>query len=208
MLVGKKDFPSGHDSPTFGRMDAVQQEVTDIFIRTKALLQGHFVLRSGLHSGHFFQCAQVCQDMPAVERLGTLLQQKLGGLAYETVLAPAMGGLVIGQEVARQSKCRFIFAEKDNNALVLRRGFTFKPGEKVLVVEDVITRGGRVQECLDIVQMGGGTAVAVAVLVDRSAGQAKFSVPTISLLEMSYPTYPADKLPPELAKIPASKPGS
>jgi orotate phosphoribosyltransferase len=208
MLVGKKDFPSGHDSPTFGSMDAVQQEVTDIFIRTKALLQGHFVLRSGLHSGHFFQCAQVCQDMPAVERLGTLLQQKLGGLAYETVLAPAMGGLVIGQEVARQSKCRFIFAEKDNNALVLRRGFTFKPGEKVLVVEDVITRGGRVQECLDIVQKGGATAVAVAVLVDRSAGQAKFSVPTISLLEMSYPTYPADKLPPELAKIPASKPGS
>jgi len=92
-------------------MDAVQQEVTDIFIRTKALLQGHFVLRSGLHSGHFFQCAQVCQDMPAVERLGALLKQKLGGLAYDTVLAPAMGGLVVGQEVARQSKCRYIFAE-------------------------------------------------------------------------------------------------
>jgi len=189
-------------------MDAVQQEVTDIFIRTKALLQGHFILRSGLHSGHFFQCAQVCQDMPAVERLGTLLKQKLGGLAYETVLAPAMGGLVIGQEVARQSKSRFIFAEKENNVLVLRRGFTFKPGEKVLVVEDVITRGGRVQECLDIVQKAGGTVVAVAVLVDRSAGNARFSVPTYSLLEMSYPTYPADKLPPELAKLPATKPGS
>lgn len=189
-------------------MDAVQREVTDIFIRTKALLQGHFILRSGLHSGHFFQCAQVCQDMPAVERLGALLKQKLVGLTYETVLAPAMGGLVIGQEVARQSKCRFIFAEKENHALVLRRGFTFKPGEKVLVVEDVITRGGRVQECLDIVQKAGATAVAVAVLVDRSAGQAKFSVPTISLLEMSYPTYAADRLPPELAKIPAGKPGS
>ena len=189
-------------------MDAVQQEVTDIFIRTKALLQGHFVLRSGLHSGHFFQCAQVCQDMPAVERLGTLLKQKLGALAYDTVLAPAMGGLVIGQEVARQSISRFIFAEKENNVLVLRRGFTFKPGEKVLVVEDVITRGGRVQECLDIVAKMGGTTVAVAVLVDRSAGQAKFPVPTYSLLEMSYPTYPADKVPEALAKIPASKPGS
>jgi orotate phosphoribosyltransferase len=189
-------------------MDAVQQEVTDIFIRTKALLQGHFVLRSGLHSGHFFQCAQVCQDMPAVERLGTLLKQKLDGVAYDTVLAPAMGGLVIGQEVARQSKSRFIFAEKDNNVLVLRRGFTFRPDEKVLVVEDVITRGGRVQECLDIVRKMGGTAVAVAVLVDRSAGQAKFAVPTYSLLEMSYPTYSADQLPPELAKIPATKPGS
>ena len=189
-------------------MDAVQQEVTDIFIRTKALLQGHFVLRSGLHSGHFFQCAQVCQDMPAVERLGSLLKQKLGALAYDTVLAPAMGGLVIGQEVARVAKSRFIFAEKENNGLVLRRGFTFRPGEKVLVVEDVITRGGRVQECLDIVQKMGGTAVAVAVLVDRSAGQAKFHVPTYSLLEMSYPTYPADQVPPEMAKIPASKPGS
>ncbi len=189
-------------------MDAVQQEVTDIFVRTKALLQGHFILRSGLHSGHFFQCAQVCQDMPAVERLGTLLRQKLGGLAFATVLAPAMGGLVIGQEVARQTKCRFIFAEKENNVLVMRRGFTLKPGEKVLVVEDVITRGGRVQECLEIVQRMGGTAVAVAVLVDRSAGQAKFTVPTISLLEMSYPTYPADNLPEWLAKIPANKPGS
>lgn len=189
-------------------MDAVQQEVTDIFIRTKALLQGHFILRSGLHSGHFFQCAQVCQDMPAVERLGTLLKQKLAGLQYDTVLAPAMGGLVIGQEVARQSKCRFIFVEKENNVLVLRRGFTFKPGEKVLVVEDVITRGGRVQECLEIVKKGGGTCVGVAVLVDRSAGQAKFDVPTTSLLTLSFPTYPADQVPPEIAKIPATKPGS
>ncbi len=189
-------------------MDAVQQEVTDIFVRTKALLQGHFVLRSGLHSGHFFQCAQVCQDMPAVERLGALLKQKLCALAFDTVLAPAMGGLVIGQEVARQAKCRFIFAEKENNVLVLRRGFTLKPGERVLVVEDVITRGGRVQECLEIVRKMGGTAAAVAVLVDRSAGQAKFDVPAYSLLEMSYPTYPADQVPEWLAKIPASKPGS
>lgn len=189
-------------------MDPVQQEVTDIFLRTKALLQGHFVLRSGLHSGHFFQCAQVCQNMPAVERLGTLLVQKLGQLPFDTVLAPAMGGLVIGQEVARQAKVRFIFAEKENNVLVMRRGFTLKPGERVLVVEDVITRGGRVQECLEIIKNAGGMAVGVAVLVDRSSGQAKFNVPTCSLLEMSYPTYPADQLPAELAAIPASKPGS
>lgn len=189
-------------------MDAVQQEVTDIFVRTKALLQGHFILRSGLHSGHFFQCAQVCQDMPAVERLGALLMQRLAGVKFDTVLAPAMGGLVIGQEVARQARCRFIFAEKENNALVLRRGFTMKPAEKILVVEDVITRGGRVQECLDIVKKAGGTCVGVALLVDRSAGQAKFEVPVFPLMEMSFPTYPADQVPPELAKIPASKPGS
>ena len=189
-------------------MDAVQQEVTEIFTRTRALLQGHFVLRSGLHSGHFFQCAQVCQYMPEVERLGALLHQKLGGLEFATVLAPGMGGLVIGQEVARQAKCRYIFAEKENNVLVMRRGFTLKPGEKVLVVEDVITRGGRVQECLDIIKQAGGTCVGVAVLVDRSAGQAKFSVPCHSLLELSFPTYPADQVPETLAKIPATKPGS
>jgi orotate phosphoribosyltransferase len=91
---------------------------------------------------------------------------------------------------------------------VMRRGFTFQPGEKVLVVEDVITRGGRVHECLEIVKKMGGTAVAVAVLVDRSSGQAKFEVPCYSLLEMSYPTYPADQVPEALAKIPATKPGS
>jgi orotate phosphoribosyltransferase len=119
-----------------------------------------------------------------------------------------MGGLVIGQEVARQAKVRYIFAEKENNVLVMRRGFTLKPGERVLIVEDVITRGGRVLECLEIVKRAGGTAAGVAVLVDRSSGVAKFDVPTFSLLEMSYPTYPADQLPPELAKIPASKPGS
>ncbi len=189
-------------------MDPVQGEVIDIFKRTKALLTGHFVLRSGLHSGHFFQCAQVCQHMPEVERLGELLAAKLQGVPFTTVLAPAMGGLVIGQEVARQFKSRFIFAEKENGRLVLRRGFTLAPGEKILVVEDVITRGGRVQECLDIIQQAGGTTVAVAVLVDRSQGQAKFTVPVHSLMEMSLPTYAADQLPPELAKLPATKPGS
>ena len=189
-------------------MDTVQQEVIDIFTRTKALLQGHYILRSGLHSAHFFQCAQVCQYMPEVEQLGALLLARLGGLPFTTVLAPAMGGLVIGQEVARRARSRFIFPEKENGTLVLRRGFTIAPREKILVVEDVITRGGRVRECFDIIGRAGGDCVGVAVLVDRSGGQAKFAVPVWSLVELSFPTYPADRVPDWLAQLPASKPGS
>jgi orotate phosphoribosyltransferase len=191
-------------------MDDHQKEILAIFTRTRALLEGHFVLRSGLHSGYYFQCAQVCQRMDAVERLAELLLTKVraASLEFETVLAPAMGGLVIGQELARQAKARFIFAEKENNALVLRRGFTLRPGEPVLIVEDVVTRGGRVMECLEIVRQAGGTAVGIAMLVDRSAGSARFAVPAISLLELSFPTYPADSIPDWLAKIPVQKPGS
>ena len=189
-------------------MDTTQQEVLTIFKRTQALLEGHFILRSGLHSGHFFQCAQVCQHMDAVERLAQLLVGKLASLNFQTVLAPAMGGLVIGQEVARQAKVRFIFAEKENNVLVLRRGFKIAPGERVLVVEDVVTRGGRVAECLDIIRKLGGEVAGVAMLVDRSAGQTRFDVPVVSLLELSFPTYAADAVPAELAKLPATKPGS
>jgi orotate phosphoribosyltransferase len=191
-------------------MDPDQQEILDIFTRTRALLRGHFVLRSGLHSGHYFQCAQVCQRMDAVERLGELLLAKVRrqGMEFATVLAPAMGGLVIGQEVARRAKARYIFAEKENNVLVLRRGFTLAPGEPVLVVEDVVTRGGRVLECLEIIRQAGGRGVGLAMLVDRSAGVARFAVPAVSLLELSFPTYPADAVPAELAQIPIEKPGS
>src|SRR3954468_11370398 len=140
-------------------MDVRQKEIMDIFVRTRALLEGHFVLRSGLHSGHYFQCAQVCQRMDAVERLAELLLAKIRqqNIAFDTVLAPAMGGLVIGQEVARQAKARYVFAEKENNVLVLRRGFTFARNEPVLIVEDVVTRGGRVLECLELVRKAGGT---------------------------------------------------
>ena len=192
-------------------MDAVQQEVLEIFTRTRALLQGHFVLRSGLHSGHYFQCAQVCQNLGAVEKLAELLLGKIRNAhlpVFRTVLAPAMGGLVIGQEVARQARVRYIFAEKENNVLVLRRGFVLEPGEPVLIVEDVVTRGGRVIECLDIIRKAGGVPVAVAMLVDRSAGATRFDVPAISLLELSFPTYPADALPESLALLPIEKPGS
>lgn len=185
-----------------------QDEVLQIFRESGALLTGHFILRSGLHSANFFQCAQVCQYMNKVTRLVELLLPKLKNLGAETVLAPAMGGLVVGQEVARQLGVRFIFAEKENNKLVLRRNFKIAPGEKVLVCEDVVTRGGRVIECADIITQNGGVPVACAMLVDRSAGNATLPMPAVALLEMAFPTYSADALPPELAALPATHPGS
>ncbi len=189
-------------------MNSTQEEVLQIFRDSNALLTVHFALRSCLHSGQSFQCAQVCQHMDKVTRLIELLRPKLAAHPCDTVLAPAMGGLVVGQEIARQLGVRFVFAEKENDKLVLRRNFTFRPGERVIVAEDVVTRGGRAQECLDILNSAGATPVAVASLVDRSAGQTKFSVPFIALLELNFPTYAADAVPAELAKIPATKPGS
>ena len=119
-----------------------------------------------------------------------------------------MGGLVIGQEVARQTKSRYIFAEKVDDILVLRRGFTFKPQEQVLIVEDVVTRGGRANECIEIVRSMGAIPVAIAMLVDRSAAEARFDIPAIALLELSFPTYPSGSLPVALAALPVQKPGS
>ena len=189
-------------------METINDEVLDIFKRTEALLQGHFILRSGLRSEYFFQCAKVCQHMAEVSRLIELLKPKISELDFETVLAPAMGGLVVGQEVARQFNARYVFAEKENDKLVLRRGFTFKPGEKILIAEDVITRGGRVNECIEIVEKNGGSVAGISVLVDRSQGNAKFDYPLVSLLEMGFPTYDPENLPAHLKDLPAIKPGS
>src|ERR1700722_1614821 len=127
-----------------------ETEVLDIFRESGALLEGHFILRSGLHSRQFFQCAIALQQMPTVEKLGAALADKVRALGAVTVISPAMGGLVLGQEVARQLKCRFIFVEKEEGKLVLRRGFKIAAGEKMPVVEDVVTKGGRVQETIDI----------------------------------------------------------
>jgi orotate phosphoribosyltransferase len=184
------------------------EEILQLFEEARALLRGHFILRSGLHSGHFFQCARLFEDMSRVTQASAWLLQKLQGVSFTTVVAPAMGGLVLGQEVARQANARYLFVEKEEGKLVLRRNFQIHPGEKILIVEDVITRGGRVQETIDIVRAHGGDPVAVAVLVDRSEGKVHFDVPHYALIEMSFPTYEADKIPAELASIPASKPGS
>ncbi len=183
-------------------------EILNIFRDTKALLEGHFVLRSGLHSRQYFQCALALQYMPMVEKLGAELAEKVRSLGAVTVVSPAMGGLVLGQEVARQLGLRFIFVEKEDGKLVLRRGFKISKGEKILVVEDVVTKGGRVQETLDIVRAHGGEVVGVAMAVDRSGGTVKFVPPMFSLITMNVATFEPDKLPPDLAGIPAVKPGS
>ena|SRR5215204_2690411 len=185
-----------------------EQEVLQVFRDSGALLEGHFVLRSGLHSRQYFQCALALQQMPIVERLGAALAAKVRPLGPVTVVSPAMGGLVLGQEVARQLGIRFIFVEKEEGKLALRRGFKIAPNEKVLIVEDVVTKGGRVQETIDIVRAHGGQLVAVAMAVDRSGGAIGFGVPTFSLISLQVETFDPQKLPPELAALPVIKPGS
>jgi orotate phosphoribosyltransferase len=183
-------------------------EAIQIFRETGALLDGHFILRSGLHSRQFFQCALALQQMTNVERFGAALAEKVRSLGASTVIAPAMGGLVIGQEVARQLKARFIFAEKEDGGLLLRRGFKIAPAEKLLVVEDVVTKGGRVQETIDIVRRHQAQVLGVAMIVDRSNGTIDLGVPLFSLIRLHVETFAPDKLPPDLEAMPAVKPGS
>ncbi len=185
-----------------------ENDILQVFRDTGALLEGHFVLRSGLHSRQYFQCALALQFMPTVEKLGAELAKKVRSLGAVTVVSPAMGGLVLGQEVARQLGLRFIFVEKEQGKLALRRGFKIAPGERILVVEDVVTKGGRVQETLDIVRAHGGQAVGVAMAVDRSGGAVTFDVPMFSLLSLRVENFEPNHLPPDLAAIPAVKPGS
>src|SRR6478672_10719323 len=174
-----------------------ETEVLQIFRDTGALLEGHFLLRSGLHSRQFFQCAIALQQMPTVEKLGAALAAKVRSLGAVTVISPAMGGLVLGQEVARQLGLRFIFVEKEEGKLVLRRGFKIAAGEKILVVEDVVTKGGRVQETIDIVRANGGNVLGVAMVVDRSNGTVDLGVPMFSLILLKVEAFAADQLPPD-----------
>ena len=185
-----------------------ESEVLRIFHDSGALLEGHFVLRSGLHSRQYFQCALALQQMPVVEKLGAELARKIRPLGAATVISPALGGLVLGQEVARQLGLRFIFVEKDEGRLALRRGFRISPGEKILVVEDVVTQGGRVRETMDIVRAHSGQVVGVALAVNRSGGAVSFGVPMFSLVSLQAETFEPDKLPPDLARMTPVKPGS
>ncbi len=187
-----------------------QPDLLNLFRQTGALLHGHFVLRSGLHSREFFQCALLLRDTKVAERVCAALADQLRGADFDTVISPALGGVLVGQEVARQLGKPHIFAEKDDlGALVLRRGFTIKPGERFAVIEDVVTRGGRLMETVDIVRQHGGKVTAAACLVNRSGGNLPaMDFPFHGLVELNPETFPPDNLPPDLAKIPASKPGS
>jgi len=184
------------------------EEALGLFRQTGALLEGHFVLRSGQHSRQFFQCAQALQEMPVVERFGKAIADRMRGLGAVTVVSPAMGGLVIGQEVARQLGLRFIFVEKEEGKLVLRRGFKIAPGEKILVIEDVVTKGGRVQETIDIVREHQGDLLGVGVVVDRSNGTVDFGVPFHCLIRLVVETFDPNNVPEDLKNTPAVKPGS
>lgn len=190
-----------------------QDEVLAVFQDAGALLHGHFELRSGLHSDQFFQCALVLQHPRLAEQLCSALAEKVRdqlGAAYRpgAVISPALGGIPVGHELGRAFNVRAIFAEKQDGRLVMRRAFEVRPGERFLVAEDVVTRGGRVHEVMNIVRDRGGIVDGVVVLVDRSGGQFACERPVVSLLQLAPVTWPPADCPLCRAGQPAQHPGS
>jgi orotate phosphoribosyltransferase len=188
-----------------------QEEVLNEFRAAGALLEGHFVLSSGLHSSRYLQCARVLMDPARAARLCKALAEtvRAGGIGpIDLVASPAMGGVVVGYEMARQLEVPSIFFERVDGKLELRRGFDIAPGARVLMVEDIVTTGLSSRECIDGISALGGKTVGAACLINRSGGKADVGVPLFALTELDVPTYAADNLPPDLAGIPAYKPGS
>ena len=182
--------------------------ILDRFRRVGGLLEGHFRLTSGLHSAGYLQSALVLQHPREAEACGAALAEELRGLGAQVVLSPALGGIVIGREVGRALGIRAIFAERQEGRLVLRRGFTLEPGERVLVVEDVVTTGGSTRETIDVARATGAVVVGAAAIIDRSGGRQRLDVPFHSLAEVSLPTYEPESCPLCLAGQPVVKPGS
>ena len=185
-----------------------RDELLDLFRKSGALLEGHFRLTSGLHSPGYLQCALVLQHPDAAERLGAAIADRTRNLRPTVVLSPALGGIVIGQEVARALGVRAIFAERQDGALTLRRGFMIAETDRVLVVEDVLTTGGSTRETMQVATAAGGRVVGAASIVDRSNGAAAFEVPYAGLLEMNLPTYEPERCPLCAQGMPVVKPGS
>lgn len=186
-------------------------EILAEFHAAQALLEGHFILSSGLHSPRYLQCARVLTDPARAARLATALAAKLPAevkAKVRVVVAPAMGGLICGYELARALGVESMFVERPTGTFELRRGFRLDPGTPVILMEDVVTTGLSSREAIAAVQAAGGDVIHAAALVDRSAGAADLGVPFTPLIRLAVPSYAPDALPPELAAVPAVKPGS
>jgi orotate phosphoribosyltransferase len=191
--------------------DMTDEEILDEFRTAGALLEGHFILSSGLRSAKYLQCARVLMDPARAERLACALAAKLPKIVadqIDVVVSPAMGGVIIGHEMGRALRRPAMFLERPQGVFELRRGFRLEPGARVLMVEDVVTTGLSSREAIDAVRAAGGEVMAEAALVDRSGGNADLGVPFTPLIRIEVPTYEAEAVPPELAAIPAIKPGS
>jgi len=189
-----------------------KDQVIEEFRQAGALLEGHFLLSSGLHSAAYLQCARVMMDARRGARLCQALteriRQGLGAEAIDMVVSPAMGGVVVGYEMGRQLGVPAMFTERVDNQLTLRRGFALSPGQRVLMAEDIVTTGKSSRECIECITQNGGRVVAASCLIDRSDGAVDLGVPLFTLAGLRLAAYEADKLPPELAALPAVKPGS
>ncbi|HTM26820.1 MAG TPA: orotate phosphoribosyltransferase [Vicinamibacterales bacterium] len=185
-----------------------ERDVLDLFRQSGALLEGHFRLSSGLHSDRYLQSALVLQHPEFAARLGAALAARAGGLRATAVLSPALGGIVIGQEVGRALRVRALFAERQDGTLTLRRGFALSPSDRVLVVEDVITTGGSTRETIAVAEAAGARVVGAAAIVDRGGGGERLNVPLDALVRLEVPAYPPDACPLCAQGLAVSKPGS
>lgn len=185
-----------------------REEVVERFRRTGALLEGHFVLTSGLHSTQYLQCALVLQHPPEAEALGRAIAEQFSAGRVDTVAAPAIGGIIVGWEVARALGVRSVWTEREEGRMTLRRGFTVRPGERVLVVEDVITTGGSTRETCDALRAAGALVVGAASIIDRSGGRSDVGVPRVALATLEVPSVAPADCPLCARGVPAVKPGS
>jgi orotate phosphoribosyltransferase len=185
-----------------------QERILKHFRETNALLEGHFILSSGLHSPNYLQCALALQNPQDTAEFGKAIAENFNGEQFDTVASPAIGGLIIGFVVAQALNVRFIWTERENRAMTLRRGFSVKENERILVVEDVITTGGSTRECIEALETRGAKVVAAASIIDRSNGRADVGVPRISLVSLDVPSYKTEDCPMCKQGKVAVKPGS
>jgi len=185
-----------------------QEQIVEHFRQTNALLEGHFILSSGLHSPKYLQCALALQNPNDAGKFGRAIAEKLAGETFDTVASPAIGGLVIGFAVARALNIRFIWTERENARMTLRRGFAIAEDEQILVVEDVITTGGSTRECMAALESRGAKVTNAASIIDRSNGKADVGVPRIALASLDVPSYKTEDCPMCLRGIETVKPGS